>query len=90
MSDHQFKAQLNGFSLTTAEIIYRLPDHPSLLQQYIWQDYDVHPRFPRLHAFLDFWACNLDGKLHCIRVAHKRLITPAEFRLVDYEFRGLN
>jgi uncharacterized protein Usg len=85
--DQSFRAQLAGFSLTTAEILYRLPDHPSLLQSYIWQDYDEHPRFPRLRTFLDFWSRNLDGKLFRVRVAHKRLITPAELRLVGDELR---
>ena len=65
--DRDFLAQLAGFSLTTAEILYRLPDHPSLLQSFIWQDYDVHPRFPRLKSFLDFWSRNLDGKLYRVR-----------------------
>ena len=86
-TDRDFRAQLAGFSLTTAEILYRLPDHPSLLQSYIWQDYDEHPRFPRLKRFLDFWSHNLDGKLYRVRVAHKKLITPAELRLVGDEFR---
>jgi uncharacterized protein Usg len=86
-TDRDFRAQLSGFSLTTAEILYRMPDHPSLLQSYIWQDYDEHPRFPRLKHFLDFWSHNLDGKLFRVRVAHKKLITPAELRLVGDEFR---
>jgi uncharacterized protein Usg len=30
--DRDFRAQLAGFSLTTAKILYRMPDHPSLLQ----------------------------------------------------------
>ena len=81
-----FRAQLTGVSLTTAEILYRMPDHPSLLQTYVWQDYDIHPRFPRLMQFLDFWSRNLDGKLYRVRVAHKKLVTPAEFRLVGAEF----
>jgi uncharacterized protein Usg len=85
--DPDFRAQLIGFSLTTAEILYRMPDHPSLLQSFIWQEYDVHPRFPRLKHFLDFWSRNLDGKLYRVTVAHKRLITPAELRLVGNEFR---
>jgi uncharacterized protein Usg len=85
--DRDLRAQLTGFSLTTAEILYRMPDHPSLLQTYVWQDYDVHPRFPRLKHFLDFWTRNLDGKLYRVTVAHKRLITPAELRMVDDEFR---
>ena len=85
--DRDFRAQLIGFSLTTAEILYRMPDHPSLLQTYVWQEYDIHPRFPRLKHFLDFWTRNLDGKLYRVTVAHKRLITPAELRLVGDEFR---
>jgi uncharacterized protein Usg len=87
MPDRDFRAQLAGFSLTTAEILYRLPDYPLLLQSFVWQEYDVHPRFPRLKHFLEFWARNLDGKLHSVKIAHKRLITPAEMRLVDGEFR---
>jgi uncharacterized protein Usg len=86
----QFRAQLSGFSLTTAEILYRMPDHPLLLQTFIWQDYDLHPRFPRLRGFLDFWTCNLDGKLYGVRVAHKKLVAPAEFRLVKHELRHLH
>jgi uncharacterized protein Usg len=84
--DRDFRAQLTGFSLTTAEILYRMPDHPSLLQTYVWQDYDIHPRFPRLKQFLDFWSRNLDGKLFRVTVAHKKLIAPAELRLVVTEF----
>lgn len=87
MADRQFQEQLAGFSLTTAEILYRLPDHPSLLQAFIWQEYDVHPRFPRLKSFLDFWSANLEGKLYRVTIAHKKLITPAELRLVGSEYR---
>ena len=87
MPDRDFRAQLAGFSLTTAEILYRLPDYPLLLQSFVWQEYDVHPRFPRLKHFLEFWSRNLDGKLHSVKVAHKRLITPAEMRLIDGEFQ---
>jgi uncharacterized protein Usg len=87
MADRDFVNMLAGFSLTTAEIVYRLPDHPRLLQSYIWQDYDLSPRFPKLLGFLKFWQCNLEGKLHQVRVAHSGLIKPAELRLIDDEFR---
>lgn len=79
--DADFKAQLEGFSLTTAEILYRLPDHPALLQSYIWQEYDLAPRFPKLKSFLDFWTAKLDGKLYKVIVAHATLIRPAELRM---------
>jgi uncharacterized protein Usg len=86
MVDRAFIAQLKGYSLTTAEILYRLPDHPALLQAYIWQDYDLAPRFPRLLNFVEFWNGNLDGKVARVRVSSKRLIDPAEFRYVDGQF----
>ena len=60
--------QVKDFRLTTAEILYHMPDHPALLQTYIWQNMDESPRYPELRRFLDFWEANLDGKLHSIRV----------------------
>ena len=35
--------QLKQYRLTTAEILYHMPDHPSLLQSYLWQEYDLAP-----------------------------------------------
>ena len=78
-----FIRQLQGFSLTTAEILYRLPDHLSLLQTYVWQDYDMAPEVPALKKFLKFWSVSLDGPLHSVRVAHAGLIRPAEIRAVQ-------
>ncbi len=72
--------QLRGYRLTTAEILYHLPDHPSLLQSYIWQEYDLAPEFPVLHRFLDFWTRNLDGKLHSVAVANLQLFKALEIR----------
>jgi uncharacterized protein Usg len=86
-ADTDFARMLAGYSLTTAEIIYRLPDHPSLMQSFIWQDYDLHPRFPKLKGFLEFWSRNIEGKLHQVRVAHSGLIKPQELKLVGAEFR---
>ncbi|MBV8766483.1 MAG: usg protein [Hyphomicrobiales bacterium] len=85
MVSKDFLKQLAGFGLTTAEILYRLPDHPIFLQSYIWQDYDVAPRFPLLRDFLAFWREKLDGDLHCVRVAHSKLIKPLELRLIAKE-----
>ena len=66
--------QLDRYRLTTAEILYHLPDHPSLLQSYTWQDYDLNPEYPVLRRFLDFWHRSLDGKLHSVTVASTQLI----------------
>ena len=82
-----FASQLAGYSLTTAEILYRLPDHPTLLQAYIWQEYDMSPVFPKLKGFLEFWSAKIDGKLFKVTVAHRELIKPAELKLINAEFR---
>lgn len=83
MTDIHFIKQLDGYGLTTAEIHYRFPDHPSLLQLYIWQEYDLAPDFPTLQHFLGFWRREIDGTLHSVRVAHQKLIRPSEFRAVN-------
>lgn len=75
--------QLKDYRLTTAEILYHLPDHPQILQSYVWQDYDLAPDFPTLRRFLDFWRRSLDGKLHSVKVASTKLIQPAEFRMTN-------
>ncbi len=78
------KLQLDGYRLTTAEILYHMPDHPGLLQTYVWQDMDIAPRFPVLHKFLDFWSRQLDGKLHSVRVGANRLISAGEWTHTEH------
>jgi uncharacterized protein Usg len=86
MASQDFRRQLQGYGLTTARIFYRRPDHPWLLQTYVWQQYDVWPEFPVLQKFLAFWRENLEGPLHSVTVAHSRLLGPAEIRAVDGVF----
>jgi uncharacterized protein Usg len=79
--------QLQGWRLTTAEILYHLPDHPAVLQSYIWQNLDLAPKYPELARFLAFWESSLDGRLHSVRLAQSAIVAPArvnagtEFRL---------
>ncbi len=79
--------QMKDYRLTTAEILYRLPDHPNVLQSYIWQDLDIAPRYPVLHKFLDFWKRELEGPVHSVRVAPAKLITPGRYRHTDAVYR---
>lgn len=72
--------QLKDYRLTTAEILYRMPDHPGLLQAYIWQELDLAPRFPALCRFLEFWRRELDGELYAVRVATGGPLCPAGWR----------
>jgi len=79
-----FELQLQGYRLTTAEIIYRLPDHPALLQSFIWQKFDLAPDFPELHKFLEFWKENIEGKLHSVNVKQSSRTGPTRFRHVKH------
>jgi uncharacterized protein Usg len=80
------RERLLGYRLTTAEILYHLPDHPLFLQSFIWQDLDIAPRYPVLNKFLRFWETDLEGKLHSVRVATRGLISDAELKLVGAEY----
>lgn len=86
MRDSEMELMLRGYGLTTAEILYRLPDHPSVLQTFLWQQYDLAPKFPVLTGFLEFWRAKLEGPLHSIRYTHKKQISPSEWRTVNGEF----
>jgi uncharacterized protein Usg len=76
----ELQRQIQGYRLTTAEILYHLPDHPAVLQTYLWQELDIAPDFPVLHRFLDFWNRELEGRLHSVRVASVKLISAGEWR----------
>ena len=78
--------QLKDYRLTTAEILYRLPDHPAVLQSYIWQELDLAPQFPILRRFLDFWSKEIEGKLHSVRVGSVTVIKAPEVRLASSVF----
>lgn len=83
MVSHGFIKQMEGYGLSTVDILYRLPDHPSILQNYVWQEYDLAPDFPVLFGFLDFWRREIEGVIHSVTVAHTKLIKPAEFKAVE-------
>lgn len=83
MVSDDFIRQLEGYGLTTVEIHYFLPDHPSLIQQFLLQQYDVAPRYPVLQRYLDFWRREIEAVIHSVRVAHARMIGPSEWRAID-------
>ena len=69
--------------LTTAEIIYHLPDYPHILQSFVWQFADLAPAFPKLMHFLDYWDACLEGKIHSVQVAHASLVKPRDITHID-------
>ena len=86
MVSRDFLLQIEGYGLTTASILYRMPDYTSIIQEYIWQEYDLAPEFPALRKFLSFWEAELEGPLYRVTVAHQVLLGPADLRAVVGEF----
>jgi uncharacterized protein Usg len=78
--------KIRDWRMTTAELLYHMPDHPHVLQSYVWQKVDHAPGFPELHRFLDFWRREIDGPLHSVRVASVALARPAELRYANGVF----
>ena len=72
--------QLMGYRLATAEITYRMPDHPAILQTLVSQHYDLAPEFPRLKKFLDHWRENIEAELHSVTVSRARSVRPNRIR----------
>ena len=77
--------QLRDYRLITAKILYHMPDFHEILQEFIWQDYDIAPKFPVLHEFLDFWTHEIEGPIHSVYVAKTKIITPGDYRFADFE-----
>lgn len=77
----EFLLQLQGYGQLTAEVMYFLPDRPLILgPSFTIQMYDIAPRFPVLHDFIEFWKRDIEGVLHSVRYDHQPLIGPSEYR----------
>ncbi|MDX2236506.1 MAG: aspartate-semialdehyde dehydrogenase [Hyphomonadaceae bacterium] len=79
----ELELRLRGWRLTTAEVLYYIPDHPKLIQSFMWQTLDLAPSYPRIRQFLDFWRAEIDAVIHSVRVGAGELLAPAPVRHVD-------
>ena len=77
MIAQDFQKQVKGYGLTTANILYRRPDHPWLLQTYVWQNYDLCPDFPELQCFFGILA---EISRRCPAFGHGRAFPPHQTR----------
>ena len=85
MRPNETELMLRGYGLTTAKFLYHMPDYPHILQTFIWQTYDIAPKFPVLYQFIDFWEKKIDGPLHSVMYTHRQLIAPNEWQNVRGE-----
>lgn len=82
MQTDELTLRLQGWRLATAEVLYYLPDHPSLLQTFVWQTLDLAPNYPRIHRFLNFWKREIDAVIHSVRLASGETLAPARIETV--------
>jgi uncharacterized protein Usg len=82
METDEFALQLKGWRLATAEVLYYMPDHPTLLQSFIWQTLDLAPSYPRIHKFLNFWRAEIQAVIHSVQLASGEQLAPAKIRNV--------
>jgi uncharacterized protein Usg len=72
--------RLKGATMLTAEVLYYMPDHPKLLQTFMWQTMDYAPKYPRLAQFLDYWKREIEAVIHSVRVAHSEPFAAPAYR----------
>lgn len=87
MARTETELMLKGYGLTKAELTYHMPDYTHVLNTFVWQEYDLAPDHPRLFEFIEFWQREIDGPLHSVRFAHRKMIGPGEWRNVVGEFQ---
>lgn len=77
MVDNELSLRMAGWRLATAEVLYYMPDHPSLLQSFVWQTLDLAPKYPRIHQFLEFWRREIDAVIHSVQLSSGETLAPA-------------
>lgn len=86
METSETELLLKGYGLTTAEMVYRMPDYAHVLNTFVWQDYDLAPDHPKLFGFIEYWQDTIEGALHSVRFVHRKMLAPGEWRNVTGEF----
>jgi len=68
--------------LFTVDILYFIPKS-LILQEFVWQCQDVHPLYPRIHKFLDYWKTNDLAVIHSINIIENEsgITVEREFKL---------
>ncbi len=83
MTENELSLRLQGWRLATAEVLYYMPDHPKLLQSFVWQTLDLAPAYPRIHKFLEYWRREIDAVIHSVRLANGELLGPAPVKTAN-------
>ena len=75
---------IRRWTLATVQVIYHIPDHIHILNEFSWQTKDRLPEYPRIHEFLDYWDKHIDGP---IKEAYIYDHEESKVRHVDRRFK---
>lgn len=81
-ADSTFRSLTRHFGIATAEVLFFLPDHPHILQTFLWQTEDLFPEFPRICKFTEYWLEHIPARIHTVTVTHSLLIKKKELKVV--------
>jgi uncharacterized protein Usg len=84
MEQNELELRLQGWRMTTAEVLYYMPDHPRLLQSFLWQTLDLAPNYPRIRQFLDFWKAEIEAVIHSVRLSTGVELAPAKMTAASW------
>ena len=71
-------------SLITLDIFYYMPDHTSILNEFVWQTEDFAPEYQRIHKFLLYWQKNIEAVIQEILICDS---TDRKWRNLDIDFK---
>ena len=75
---------IRKWTLATVQVIYHIPHHIHILNEFSWQTKDRVPEYPRIHEFLDYWDKHIDGP---IKEAYIYDHEESKVRHVDRRFK---
>ena len=81
--DSDFELLARGYSIVTVNVVYFIPDHSSLVNEFMWQTIDLQPEYPRVVKFLDYWKREIDAVIKDVLVADSHGFNPTRFRKLD-------
>ena len=64
-------------------VLYWMPDHHNILQEFMWECSDVVPEYPRVHKFLNYWHLNIDAVINEVRIAHT--VSGRSYRRLEWQ-----
>jgi uncharacterized protein Usg len=69
-----------SYALVSVNVLYFIPDHENLVNEFFWQTLDLHPQFPRVQRFLRFWRREIDARIKNVTITHQPQLPSATWR----------